>query len=574
MGKELFNYPRIKWILSLLAVFTTIQAVAIIVMARFLARAITDLFHGKAFSDVVVQISLFLVAYFVRHFLNVWKKQMVYTYAAKIGSKMREELLENIFVLGPRFTSEIGTGKIVTMVMEGIQNFRRYLELFLPKFVNMMLIPAIIWIYIVMQDTTSAIILFVTLPILILFLIILGLAAKKQADSQFDSYRILSNHFVDSLKGLETLKYLGLSRSHEKSIAGTSKRYRKATMKTLRVAFLSSFALDFFTMLSIAVVALFLGLGLIDGLTSLPVALAILILAPEYFLPVRELGSDYHATLDGQEAGREIQDIIHRGKQQKQLENGTMANEYSANSIFRLQNISVQHDTAGLRSLSQIDLTVSGVEKIGIIGATGSGKSTMIDVLSGFLRPTSGHFTLDEDDHVRLTSKEWQKQVTYIPQHPYLFHATIADNIRFYHPKASDEQVENAATAAGLTDMIAETHAGYETIVGEAGRLLSGGQEQRIALARAFLSDRRIVLMDEPTAHLDIETEYELKKPMLELFQNRLVFFATHRLHWMLEMDRIIVLDHGQVVEMGTHDDLIQEKGYYYRLVKAQLEEI
>ncbi|WP_088810160.1 MULTISPECIES: thiol reductant ABC exporter subunit CydD [Listeria] len=573
MGRDIFKYKGIKKILAILAALTIVQGAAIIVMASMLSGAITKLFNGASLSTVALQMAFFAGALFVRHFLNVWKKAIVYKFASDTGKKMREELLENLFVLGPRFTREEGTGKVVTMVMEGVQDFRRFIELFLPKFINMAIIPVMIWIYVLTQDGKSALILAITFPVLILFLIILGLAAKKQADSQFESYRILSNHFVDSLKGLETLKYLGLSHSHERSIADTSSSYRKATMRTLRVAFLSSFALDFFTMLSIAVVALFLGLGLIDGLILLGPALTILVLAPEYFLPVRELGSDYHATLDGQEAGRVIQAIIDEGKAQQEKNAGTAAPAYTNDSVLNLAGITVNYADGHQESLAQADFGVSGLQKIGIIGATGAGKSTMIDVLSGFLAPTTGEIQID-GTAVKLHNYAWQKQVTYIPQHPYLFHDTIAGNIKFYHPESADDAVKSAAKAAGLNAFIEDLDEGYETVVGEAGRTLSGGQEQRIALARAFLSDRQIVLMDEPTAHLDIETEYELKQPMLDLFENRLVFFATHRLHWMLEMDQIIVLDKGAIVETGTHAELVSKKGFYYDLIKAQLEEI
>ncbi|ECB9712865.1 thiol reductant ABC exporter subunit CydD [Listeria monocytogenes] len=574
MGKDLRNYKGIKKIMAILAVFTLVQGAAIIVMAITLARAITDLFHEHAFQSVTMQIGLFAGAYFLRHFLNVWKKQIVYRYAAKLAKTMREELLDSLFALGPRFARAEGTGKVVTMVMEGVADFRNYLELFLPKMMNMAIIPAMIWVYIAFQDWTSAFILMITLPILIVFMIILGLAAKKQADSQFETYRVLSNHFVDSLKGLETLRYLGLSHDHEGKIASVSSRYRKATMKTLRVAFMSSFALDFFTMLSIALVALFLGLGLIDGNMNLPIALSVLILAPEYFLPVREVGSDYHATLDGQEAGRVIQGIIDQAKAEKPETNALPLTTFAENTEFSFENITVKHGADDTDSLHEANFTVKGFEKIGIIGATGAGKSTLIDVLSGFLTPTSGDFRWNGESGVSLASSDWQAQVTYIPQHPYLFHDTIAGNIRFYHPNSTDEEMKKAAESAGLNKLVAGLEDGYETLVGEAGRMLSGGQEQRVALARAFLTDRPIVLMDEPTAHLDIETEYELKKPMLDLFENRLVFFATHRLHWMLEMDRIIVLDHGAVVETGTHEELLSRKGFYYNLVKAQLEEV
>ena len=425
-------------------------------------------------------------------------------------------------------------------------------------------------VFIFFEDIRSAIIIILAFPLLIVFMVLLGLAAKKKADQQYKSYQLLSNHFVDSLRGLETLRYLGLSKDHREKIKAVSEAYRLSTMNTLRIAFLSSFALDFFTMLSIATVAVFLGMGLINGSIALQPALTILILAPEYFLPIRELGADYHATLDGKEAGKRIQEITaQKPVQQPPISIPPWGND----STLSVNKLTMKFDD-GSPSLEDLSFSVKGLQKIGIIGASGAGKSTLIDLLSGFLTPSSGEFFINGTKTGALMQEEWQKQLTYIPQQPYLFHDTVFNNIRFYHPEATKKEVEEVAERAGIMNVINAMPQGFATMVGEGGRAISGGQEQRIALARAFLGNRSIILLDEPTAHLDIETESDLKETMLQLFEGKLIFFATHRLHWMLDMDQIIVLSDGKIAETGTHKELLKNKSAYYQLVKSQMEDL
>jgi ATP-binding cassette, subfamily C, bacterial CydD len=571
MEKSLFSYKGIKMVLASLAILTILQSVTIILQADFLATTISSLFRGDVFASVFKKLAIFFAALVFRHLINLLKRELSYRFAVRRGEELRNLLVQKLFHLGPRFVKEEGSGQTVTLVMEGISKFRHYLELFLPKFINTIFIPAIICIYIFFENTRSAVILVFALPILIIFMILLGLAAKTKADSQFASYQLLSNHFVDSLRGLETLKYLGLSHGHINKIKLVSEKYRNATMATLRIAFLSTFALDFFTMLSIATIAVFLGLGLINGSMELQPALTILILAPEYFLPIREVGADYHATLDGKNAGKKIQEIL--DKESLQIKSEPLPS-YNSISNITLKGISINFTDSDQPVLDDLHFSVLGFKKIGIIGASGAGKSTLIDFLSGFLEPINGEIQIGENIISSFSYVDWQKQLTYIPQHPYLFHDTILNNIRFYHPEATVKEVEVAAYQAGLKDVIQALPHGLETIIGEGGRTLSGGQEQRIALARSFLGNRSVIMLDEPTAHLDIETEFELKNTMLNLFSNKLVFFATHRLHWMLEMDQIIVLDHGKIVEIGTHEQLMRQLGTYYQLVKTQMEGI
>ncbi|KQU13388.1 ATP-binding protein [Bacillus sp. Leaf49] len=571
MDKRLLQLKGMRGLLALLGIVSIIQGASIIFQAQWLAHAITTLFDGKSLMQATPYVLLFLAAFLVRHGLTLMREKVMFTYSSRIGADVRKQLLDQLFRLGPAFTKKKGTGKLVTLAMEGIAQYRQYLQLFLPKMVNMAVIPVMVLVYVWTLDETSAVILIVTLPILIVFMILLGLVAQRKAAKQWRSYEKLSNHFTDSLRGLETLRYLGISKKHSRNIGEVSKRYRKATMSTLKVAFLSSFALDFFSMLSIATVAVFLGLRLIEGDLLLLPALTALMLAPEYFLPVREVGNDYHATLNGKEANEAIQVILEEKGFREQETQSVQLNEWNEQSELTLQDVSVLHDEHAPYSIQDVDLTVKGKKKIGIIGASGSGKSTLTDVLGGFVEPSAGEIILNGKPLAHLQLAAWQKEVVYMPQHPYLFHMTLRENIRFYEPNATDEDVERAVEEAGLSQLVADLPNGLDEVIGEQGRGLSGGQAQRIALARTVLGQRSIMLLDEPTAHLDIETEYELKKTMLPLFEDKLVFLATHRLHWMTDMDEIIVMDHGTIAEMGTHESLMERKGVYYQLVQEQM---
>lgn len=568
IDKALFKLSGIKETMVFLMVMAILQGTFTILQAFYLATTITNLFHKEQLSNQLLYMSLFVVFFVAKQIVIYFREKYMIRFSMKSGSKLRKQLTAKLFNLGPNVTATEGTGNMVTMALEGISNIEQYIKLFLPKVVNMLVIPAMIFIYTITLDTRSALILLLVLPILIFFLILLGIAARAKADKQYESYQLLSNHFVDSLRGLQTLRFLGLSKKYDHNIHNVSEQYRKATMGTLAVAFLSTFALEFFTSLSIAVVALFLGLGLIKGSLVLLPSLIILVLAPEYFAPIREFGSDYHATLDGKNAFSALINVLNRPSF-KQDE--TPISSWNQDTTMTIRNLSVQHEGSTKPSLDRVSFDIKGYQKIGIIGASGSGKSTLINALSGFNEANHAEIQLNEKSLNSFANEDWQKQIYYIPQHPYLFHDSVRQNIAFYTNSATDEQIRKACERAGLTEVIESLPNGLDEIIGETGRTLSGGQEQRIALARAFLDDsRKILLFDEPTAHLDIETEWEIKQRILPLFENRLVFFATHRLHWMMDMDKILVMNNGQIVEQGTHEELLEKQGYYYDLVRHQ----
>lgn len=314
MGRGLLKLPGIRPVLALASALVLLQAMTIMMQAKWLAQAITALFEGSSVTEQYPVLLLFLAAFAARYALSFWLQLVTSRYAERTGTDLRRQMVEQWFRLGPRYAKTEGTGHLVTLAREGTAQYKTYLELFIPRMLGIGFTPIVILLYVFKLDLMSGVILMLTLPILIVFMILIGLAAQRKIDGQFRSYKALANHFVDTLRGLETLKTLGQSKTHEGSILRVSQRYRKATMSTLRMAFLSSFALDFFTMLSVASVAVGLGLRLTEGHMLLGPALTVLILAPEYFLPVRMLGADYHATLDGKEAGAAINQVIERGK--------------------------------------------------------------------------------------------------------------------------------------------------------------------------------------------------------------------------------------------------------------------
>ncbi|WP_430597464.1 thiol reductant ABC exporter subunit CydD [Enterococcus sp. AZ177] len=568
IDKAILKMPKIKNIMILLAGFSFLQAVFIIGQAFYLSKAVVGLWEGGQLHDQLLNILVFFLFYTGRHVVTYLREKMLDTFSYERSRELREALLQKVFRLGPTVVQKNGTGNMITMALEGISQAENYLHLILMKIMNMMIIPWIILIFVFMLDVRSGVVLLVVFPMIIIFMIILGYAAQSKADKQYKAFQILSNHFIDSLRGLDTLKLFGLSKKYASSIYNTSERFREATMSTLKIAILSTFALDFFTTLSVAVVAVFLGLSLLEGGILLFPALTTLILAPEFFLPVRDFASDYHATLDGKNSFQAIQAVLDL-PEMTETDRLTLG-DWTALSEVSVKQLTFQYEEATHPALKGLDFAARGYQKIGIIGASGSGKSTLINVLSGFLEPDTQMTEIEVDGQSipHFLQKEWQKQVVYIPQSPYIFQDTLANNVRFYTPEATDEQVSAAVQLVGLETLVEELTDGLSTVIGESGRMLSGGQAQRVALARAFLDKtRRILLFDEPTAHLDIETEVELKERMLPLMEDHLVFFATHRLHWMAEMDYILVMDKGRLVEAGTLSELTDKNGYYVKLV-------
>lgn len=559
--KGLPMYPGAVKTYSGLTLLIIGESIAIIAQAYFLARAITSLFDRLPIDEVFTYIGVFFLAYVLRYLLSHGQAAIAEKFALETATTLRESVFHAYFHRPSAAIQKFGTGHIITLAMEGVDHVKTYVEIIGIRMIRTFILPIAIVIFTYTIDKKSAFVLVIAVPTIIMFMILLGLAAQKMADKQYVTYKRLSNHFIDSLRGLETLTYLGKGKAHGKQIGKVSEDYRTATMKTLRLAFLSSFALDFFTSLSIAFVAVGLGLRLIDGVILLLPALTILILAPEYFSPIKQVGKDYHATLDGQLAMNEINHFIADEKDPvDQTTAAEIAPIWDKSASLHFEKIAVEIEGADL--LKEVTFTAKhGLN--GIIGTSGAGKTTLLQILAGRLAPNSGQISINNHGVVQLHDSNWSEQLAYIPQHPYIFPLSLADNIRFYQPDASDEAVEDIIRKIDLQHFVDSLPNGIHENIGEGGRTLSGGQEQRIAIARALLSEKQIILLDEPTAHLDIETEYEIKQLILDLFTDKCVFLATHRLHWMEQMDQVYMLQQGKLIAHGAHKHLIENAHVY-----------
>ena len=574
LDKQILEFEGSKRVLMLLAVSGVLDACAITGQAIALARAIANVWFGAQIGGQWLLLALFLACYLIRQVIATVRSKGMERFSQRIGTKLRRELTEHAFDQGQAFVSRFGSGAVTTTLIEGITQVENYLWLILPKVADLMAIPTALAIALFALDWISGVIALIMFPFIMLYMKFLGLNAKMAAEAQHDRYEQMANHFSDTLRGISTLKFFGVSRAYAEKVYTISERFRKATIKTIRVATLSSLVIDLFRTFALAAIAIMLGFRLMDGSIALEPALAVLIIVPEFFGAVRRFSTDFHASLDGKNQLAGIMTMLgDGGASAHELPDSVAASlPWNPTSSLKLNGIALAHteeNGATHRALADVTAEVHGLRRIGIVGASGAGKSTLAQMLAGFLDPEQGAIELCGEPVLSLCADAWRAHVAFIPQNPYIFHASLADNLRFYAPEASDEALERAVDAMQLRELVDELPQGLDTIIGQGERPLSGGQAQRIALARAFLDESRtVIIFDEPTAYLDIETEYALKQPMLSLMEGKLVFFATHRLHWMADMDEIWVLADGTVAERGTLEELLAHDGAFCALAR------
>nr|WP_253904795.1 thiol reductant ABC exporter subunit CydD [Adlercreutzia sp. ZJ473] len=552
--------PGARGAYALTCALTLVRALAVVGQAWALASFIVGVWAGSPLAAEAPWLAAFLACFVGRQAILAAQDAYLDRYAYARAHELRERALKAVFAAGPRLTASRGSGAVVADVVEGVDNVETYVALIIPKMSAVVIIPLVLLLAIFPLDWVSGVIALVCFPFIILYMVMIGHTASDEAARRHAQFQVMSSHFVDSVRGIDTLKAFGLARAHSARIFAVSERFREATMKTLRIATLSSAVLDAFATLALAAVAIMLGFRLVDGALAFFPALAVLILVPEYFKPIREFAADYHATLDGRTALAALGELIAEGEglaraaadaEAAHPEVVAPAPAASAPSLAFAGVGFSYPDFEG--ALSDVSFSFAAPCKVAVIGASGSGKSTLLSLVGGFADPTCGAVRAGGATLPTLRTPAWQRRVAYIPQDPYVFHASVRDNVALYRPDATGAQVREALAFVGLGGVVGALERGVDEPIGSGARELSGGQAQRIALARAFLArERDVLLLDEPTAHLDIETELELKQHMLALMEGRLALIATHRLHWVADADYVLVMEGGRVAWQGT----------------------
>lgn len=570
--KRLFALPGAKSAIAWCIATSLLLAALMVGQAAALAWALTLLWGGSALSGVAAQLGAFALCFIGKQAATNIQAKQLELFAAARTEEFRQELSKHLYEGGAPLTQKLGTGAASTLCLDGIDNIEHYLSTALPRTVALVTVPFVLLAVIVFQDWVSALIALLVFPAIILQMVLIGSTAQEGAGKQHREYQRLANHFIDSLRGIDTLKYFGRSNEQADRVYETSEKFRIATMKTLRTATLSGAVLDAFSTISLAAVAVMLGFRLVDGSITLLPALFVLVIMPDYFRPIREFASDYHATLNGKNTLTQVLEVLGCSAETvAKKESRTPGLQVDAPKLEpwqKLSELTFEHigiSYEGETALKDVSCSFGGFRKYGIVGPSGCGKTTLAQLLAGVLQPTQGSIVANNHAIETLSMSSWRKQVAYLPQSPHIFSTTLRNNLTFYQPDATEEEIAHALELVGLTSLVTELPKGLDTVVGEGGRSLSGGQSQRVALARAVLHRTCLVLVfDEPTAHLDIETEWELKQRMLPLMEGKLVFFATHRLHWLSEMDEILLLEDGQVRDFGSYEALSKANSFAY----------
>ncbi|MEU1708533.1 thiol reductant ABC exporter subunit CydD [Streptomyces sp. NPDC005706] len=523
-----------------------IGAGLVIAQAMLIAEVVTGAFQrGQAVDELRTPL-LLLAAVAVGRSVVAWLTELAaHRASAAVKSELRERVLNRAVQLGPGWLGGQRTGSLVTLATRGVDALDDYFSRYLPQLGLAVVVPVAVLARIVTEDWVSAAIIVGTLPLIPLFMMLIGWATQSRMDRQWRLLSRLSGHFLDVVAGLPTLKVFGRAKAQAESIRRITGEYRQATMRTLRIAFLSSFALELLATLSVALVAVTIGMRLVHGDMDLYTGLVILVLAPEAYLPLRQVGAQYHAAAEGLAAAEEIFAVLETpvpASGTASVRPGTIA----------FDTVTVRYPQRSSDALTGVSFAVEPGETVALVGPSGAGKTSLLNVLLGFVRPTEGRVSVGGSDLADIGLEEWRSRIAWVPQRPHLYAGTIAENVRLARPDADDTAVRRALGDAGALEFVDALPEGAGTVLGEDGAGLSAGQRQRLALARAFLADRPVLLLDEPTAALDGATEAEVVAAVRRLAAGRTVLLVVHRPALLEVADRVVRLDLPTPAAAGT----------------------
>jgi len=471
---------------------------------------------------------------------------------------LRLELFDHLFQLGPAAIQDERTAALTTTALGGVESLEEWYSRFLPQLVLAAFIPITILLFVFPRDLLSGLVLLITAPLLPLFMYLIGQASERLTTRRWAALGRLGGFFLDTLQGLTSLKLAGRSRYWSGRLAEANESYRSSTMNVLRVTFLSALVLELLATLSTAVVAVEIGLRLLNGTLEYQAALMILLLAPEFYLPLRQLGLRFHASRNGLSAAVRILDILSI----QPTQTPGKSTRIKTSAPIRFDSVSIHYPERERPALSEISFVISPGERVALTGPSGSGKTTVFNLLLGFLHPSAGSILIDGINLSDLSLDAWREFIAWVPQRPYLFNASLAENLKLGNPEAGESVLIEACQRAGLDELLVSLPKGLDTPIGEGGMRLSGGQAQRLALARAFLKPAELYLLDEAAAGLDPEAALELANTLRAIPTGKTVLAITHHPVGIRAFDRVLQLEGGKLTgDLSPASFLRQLKG-------------
>ena len=546
-----------------------VSAALVVALAWLLADVVGRVFvDAESLPDVAPILAAMAALVVVRGIVVGGGDLLAQRSASHLKGSLRADLTQHILALGPAFTRGERSGELVNAATRGVEDLDEYVTQYQPLRFLVVLVPALVAIVIFVIDPFTVLILLVTGPLVVLFLALIGSRARAITERRFLELGWMSASFLDLLQGLATLKMFGRSREQVETIREVSRQYGKTTMEVLRTAFETAFVLEMSTTIAMALVAVEIGLRLVGGGVPYSQALAVLILTPEFFSPLRQLSLRYHAGAAGKTAADRIFAVLDTPLPPVCLPPIHSAVARTGVGI-RFESVDFSYHNGLRPALQDFSLNITDGQTVALVGETGAGKTTVASLLLRFIEPDRGVISIGGAPLRSLDARAWRACVGWVPQKPHLFYGTVTDNIRLARSGATDEEVAAAAEAAAAHRFIAKLPLGYDTQIGENGARLSGGEQQRLAIARAFLKDAPVLILDEPTSQLDSETEAMVHDALARLMRRRTVLIISHRLKLADCADRIVMLERGRAVEIGTNAALLSNGRPHRELVSG-----